>query len=121
MLILFEGRKSSFSNTWLFRVTSAPAENTFQTVNPFFSPSVLTLRSSLQFWSSVRISLTTKCLAKIMPFPETVHNLSLLKFKCTCIPKKIHSHGRKSQIKVEYARHSWIQKFRMTLWKLSKE
>lgn len=66
------GEKSSFSNTWLFWVTSGPAENTFQIVNLFSSPWVLTLSSFLQFWSSVRISLTTKRIAQIMPFPETL-------------------------------------------------
>lgn len=64
--------KSSFSNTWLFGVTSTPAENTFQTVNPFFSPRIFMFSSSLWFWSSVRVSLTTKCLAKLIPFPDTV-------------------------------------------------
>lgn len=33
----------------------------------------------------------------------------------------IHNHGRKSQIKVEYAGDSWTQKFTMTLWKLTQE
>lgn len=64
--------RSSFSNTWLFWVTSGPAENTFQTVKPFFSHHGFLHFTFLQFWSSVRISHTTKCPAKIMPFPETL-------------------------------------------------
>lgn len=80
----------------------------------FSSPQVLTLHSFLQFWSSVRISLTTKCLAKIMPFPETpfcyLWNLDSL-----ILWRKHITMADKVQTKAEDARDSWIQKCRMTL------
>ena len=110
------GEKSSFLSTWLFWVTCPPAENTFQTVNPFFflSPQVLTLHSFLQFWSSVRISLTTKCLAKIMPFPETLF-CYLWNLDSLILWRKHITMADKVQTKAEDARDSCIQKCRMTL------
>lgn len=72
------GEKSSFSNSWLFWITSTPAENTLPTVNPFSSLWVLTLSSIV--WSSVRNFPHYQMLAKIKPFPEIMCNFLPLKF-----------------------------------------
>lgn len=110
--------ESLCSDSWLFWVVRTPAENTFPTVKSLFFPRVLR-STSLEFCSSVRISLTTKYLTKLMPFPETMHNL-LVNFNFIFIPKTTHNHGQKRWINGGYLRDFWIQKSRKTDFGLQK-